>query len=31
MGCEQAADASVPLERVVNTWGPDRLLAWTER
>jgi putative hydrolase len=31
MGCEQAADASVPLERVVNTWAPDRLLAWTER
>jgi len=28
-GCEQAVEAGVPRERVVNTWGVDRLLAWT--
>jgi putative hydrolase len=31
MGCEQAAEAAVPLERVVNTWPLSRLLAWTGR
>jgi putative hydrolase len=31
LGCEQAADASVPVERVVNSWPLDRLLAWTGR
>jgi putative hydrolase len=30
-GCEQAVAAGVPHERVVNTWGVDRLLAWTAR
>jgi putative hydrolase len=29
MGCEQAAEASVPIERVANTWPIDRLLEWT--
>lgn len=28
-GCEQAADAGVPAERIVNTWAMDDLLAWT--
>jgi putative hydrolase len=27
-GCEQAADAAVPVERVVDTWPVDQLLAW---
>ncbi|MDA8047893.1 MAG: PHP domain-containing protein [Actinomycetota bacterium] len=31
MGCEQAAEASVPLDRIVNTWEAERLLAWTGR
>ncbi len=31
MGCEQAAEASVPLDRVVNTWSMERLLAWAGR
>ncbi len=29
LGCEQAAAARVPVERVVNSWPLDRLLAWT--
>jgi putative hydrolase len=28
-GCEQAVDAKVPVDRVVNTWDVERLLAWT--
>jgi len=28
-GCEQAAQADVPLGSVVNTWHPGRLLEWT--
>ncbi len=28
-GCEMAADADVPHERVVNSWSMDDLLAWT--
>jgi putative hydrolase len=28
-GCEQAVEAGVPAERVVNTWPVERLLAWT--
>jgi putative hydrolase len=28
-GCEKAADAEVPPERIVNTWGREDLLAWT--
>ncbi|HET6964945.1 MAG TPA: PHP domain-containing protein [Acidimicrobiales bacterium] len=31
LGCEQAAAARVPVERVVNSWPLDRLLAWTGR
>lgn len=31
LGCEQAAQARVPVERVVNTWSLDRLLTWTGR
>ena len=30
-GCERAARAGVPLERVVNTWPVEDLLAWTRR
>jgi putative hydrolase len=29
LGCEQAAEAGVPAERVVNAWDAPRLLAWT--
>jgi putative hydrolase len=28
-GCERAVECGVPVERVVNTWSADRLLAWT--
>jgi putative hydrolase len=28
-GCDRAADAGVPLDRIVNTWAADELLAWT--
>ncbi len=28
-GCDRAAEAGVPLERIVNTWAADELLAWT--
>jgi putative hydrolase len=28
-GCEMAAAAGVPHDRVVNTWDMDDLLAWT--
>jgi putative hydrolase len=28
-GCHRAAEASVPVERIVNTWPVDDLLAWT--
>jgi putative hydrolase len=28
-GCERAAQAEVPVERIVNTWSMDELLAWT--
>jgi putative hydrolase len=28
-GCERAAEAAVPLERIVNTWERGDLLAWT--
>ena len=28
-GCARAADAGVPMERIVNTWKADELLAWT--
>jgi putative hydrolase len=28
-GCARAADAGVPMERIVNTWAADDLLAWT--
>lgn len=31
LGCEQAAEASVPIERVVNTWSLEQLLAWSGR
>jgi putative hydrolase len=29
-GCEIAAASDVPLERIVNTWAADELLAWTD-
>jgi putative hydrolase len=29
LGCEQAAEAGVPGERIVNGWDVHRLLAWT--
>jgi putative hydrolase len=28
-GCDRAAECEVPVERVVNTWAADELLAWT--
>jgi histidinol phosphatase-like PHP family hydrolase len=28
-GCHRAAEAGVPVERIVNTWSMDELLAWT--
>ena len=28
-GCARAADAGVPVERIVNTWPAEELLAWT--
>ncbi len=28
-GCEKAAQAGVPVERIINTWPVDELLAWT--
>jgi putative hydrolase len=30
-GCERAQECGVPLERIVNTWPVDELLAWTGR
>jgi putative hydrolase len=29
LGCDRAAECDVPLDRVINTWGADALLAWT--
>ncbi|BBY81369.1 PHP domain-containing protein [Mycolicibacterium pulveris] len=29
-GAQRALDADVPLERIVNTWPAEKLLAWTE-
>jgi putative hydrolase len=29
-GCKVAADGEVPIDRIVNTWSVDELLAWTE-
>ncbi len=29
IGCERAVECGVPVERVVNTWPADDLLAWT--
>jgi putative hydrolase len=28
-GCERAARCGVPVDRIVNTWSADQLLAWT--
>jgi putative hydrolase len=30
-GCERAAACGVPVEKIVNTWPVDDLLAWTQR
>nr|WP_233507019.1 PHP domain-containing protein [Jiangella anatolica] len=30
-GCERAAACGVPIEKIVNTWPVDQLLAWTRR
>ncbi|NEE03241.1 PHP domain-containing protein [Phytoactinopolyspora halotolerans] len=30
-GCERAAACGVPIDRIVNTWSVDDLLAWTGR
>ncbi len=30
-GCERAAACGVPIDRIVNTWMLDQLLAWTRR
>jgi putative hydrolase len=29
MGCDRAAECDVPVNRVINTWSADALLAWT--
>jgi len=29
LGCNRAAEVGVPLERILNTWSADELLAWT--
>jgi len=29
LGCNRAAEVGVPLERILNTWSADDLLAWT--
>ena len=29
LGCDRAAEVGVPLDRVINTWSADDLLAWT--
>ena len=31
LGCDRAAQTGVPVERIVNTWAADDLLAWTAR
>jgi putative hydrolase len=31
LGCDRAAECDVPLDRVINTWSADDLLAWTRR
>jgi putative hydrolase len=31
LGCEQAVDAGIPPERIVNTWPLERLLQWTSQ
>ena len=28
LGCDRASERGIPIERIVNTWGMDRLLAW---
>jgi putative hydrolase len=30
-GCERAEECGVPVERIVNTWPADKLLAWSRR
>jgi putative hydrolase len=30
-GCDRAAEREVPIERIVNTWAADELMAWTSR
>jgi putative hydrolase len=30
-GCERAEACGVPVERIVNTWSAERLLAWTSK
>ncbi len=29
LGCERAAQTGVPIDRIINTWSVDELLAWT--
>lgn len=31
LGCDKAAESRVPVERVLNTWSADELLAWAGR
>ena len=31
LGCDRAAECDVPIDRVINTWSLDRLLAWSRR
>ena len=28
-GCEKAERCGVPVDRIINTWAADELLAWT--
>ena len=30
-GAQRALDAGVPVDRIVNTWPVDKLLAWTQQ
>lgn len=29
-GCDRASEHNVPVERIINTWSADELLAWTQ-
>ena len=31
LGCDRAAEAGVPIDRIINTWSADELVRWTRR